>query len=845
MQFQNVKIPARIAITCLVPIVAFTAFAMKSVFEKHAIFSSADQIATVAEAVPEISGLIHELQRERGASVGYVDSKGQIFVDVVKAQRPATDKALTAWRQRMDSIAQANLGARFTKAVGEARTKLGELQQLRAGADAFSIAGPAVVEFFTPTIDRLIASIDSIGDMTRDGRILREASALSAIIKRKEFAGQERAVGTGGFTKGEFAAPVHRRFSQLSALQDAQAAAFALNATPGQIAFVDTTLKSAGLEELARMRLAGSESPFKGNVGGVTGPQWFEAATKYIDAMRTVEHRFANEMVENVRALASEARWGFWGVLALFAVLLAIAGGLSVVVAMSITKPIGKLVAAMGELAGGNTAIDVPGVTRGDEVGTMAKAVLVFRDAAIEQKRMQEQTLENERRTAAEKSERERIEAEQKIEADKRTQAEREAATAKVMNEFDAAVGGIVNAAMEGDFSQRVPLEGKEGVIRNLAGALNAMCENIGAVLDDNVRMMTSLADGDLTRRITAEYHGTFATLKDSANTTAERLAQIVSDIKGAAAEVSNAAAEISTSTTDLSQRTEEQAAGLEETSASMEEIAATVKKNAENAQEANQLTAGTREVADKGGQVVANAVQAMSRIEESSRKISDIIGVIDEIARQTNLLALNAAVEAARAGDAGRGFAVVASEVRSLAQRSSQAAKDIKDLITNSNSQVQEGVELVNQAGTSLNEIVESIKSVANIVADIANASTEQSTGIEQVNKALTQMDEVTQQNSALVEENAATAKTLETQSGAMNQRVSFFRLEQGAAGVHAVKSEPKPEPKSEAKPVPVAKPIAPRPTAAPRRAAGGPVGRMQSQIATAIKQDHDWEEF
>ena len=169
-----------------------------------------------------------------------------------------------------------------------------------------------------------------------------------------------------------------------------------------------------------------------------------------------------------------------------------------------------------------------------------------------------------------------------------------------------------------------------------------------------------------------------------------------------------------------------------------------------------------------------------MARIEESSRKISDIIGVIDEIARQTNLLALNAAVEAARAGDAGRGFAVVASEVRSLAQRSSQAAKDIKDLITNSSSQVQEGVGLVNQAGTSLTEILASIKKVAVIVADIANASLEQSSGIEQVNKALTQMDEVTQQNSALVEENAASAKTLEHQSAAMNEKVAFFQIDE-----------------------------------------------------------------
>ena len=170
-----------------------------------------------------------------------------------------------------------------------------------------------------------------------------------------------------------------------------------------------------------------------------------------------------------------------------------------------------------------------------------------------------------------------------------------------------------------------------------------------------------------------------------------------------------------------------------------------------------------------------------MAKIEESSRKISDIIGVIDEIARQTNLLALNAAVEAARAGEAGRGFAVVASEVRSLAQRSSQAAKDIKDLITNSNSQVKDGVDLVNQAGAALNEIVDSIKSVATIVADIANASGEQATGIEQINKALNQMDEVTQQNSALVEENAATAKTLETQAKVMDEKVAFFQIGEG----------------------------------------------------------------
>ncbi len=267
--------------------------------------------------------------------------------------------------------------------------------------------------------------------------------------------------------------------------------------------------------------------------------------------------------------------------------------------------------------------------------------------------------------------------------------------------------------------------------------------------------------------------------IADAVAQMSERVRAIIGSIKSSAREVTNASTEISTSTTDLSQRTEEQAASLEETSASMEEIASTVKNNAENARKASDSAANTQKVADRGGAVVAQAVQAMAKIEESSRKISDIIGVIDEIARQTNLLALNAAVEAARAGEAGRGFAVVASEVRSLAQRSSQAAKDIKDLITNSNSQVIDGVELVNRAGASLGEIVDSIKNVAYIISDIASASNEQSTGIEQINKALTQMDEVTQQNSALVEENAATAKALEDQAKSMSEQVDFFRVD------------------------------------------------------------------
>jgi methyl-accepting chemotaxis protein len=434
-------------------------------------------------------------------------------------------------------------------------------------------------------------------------------------------------------------------------------------------------------------------------------------------------------------------------------------------------KPMTKITNVMSEISSGNTDRDVPGAERRDEIGEMAKSVLVFRDTLVRVKAMEAERAELDRRAAK----------------------EREAALQKVADEFEAAVGGVVQAAIDGDFSQRIDLAGKTGMVFNLGTALNRLCENVSAALDDFISMLDALSGGDLTKRITAAYSGNFAALKDNANATAEHIGSTIAEIKAAARELSSAAAEIASSTTDLSQRTEEQAASLEETSASMEQISSTVKKNAENAQAANTSANSTREVADRGGEVVGKAVSAMARINEASHKISEIISVIDEIARQTNLLALNAAVEAARAGDAGRGFAVVASEVRSLAQRSSQAAKDIKELIGSSNEQVKDGVDLVDRSGSALTEIAASIKEVAAIIAEIAHASGEQADGIEQINKALVQMDEVTQQNSALVEENAATAKTLEHQARAMDERVAYFRLPQTFGGGELAQTSPR----------------------------------------------------
>ena len=604
------------------------------------------------------------------------------------------------------------------------------------------------------------------------------------------------------------------RFAKVGSLVD-QYAAGAKEVAGLQANILDLNAKLATDAGAAAPQLRELQERQKRIVTERTLPAAAQAEEALDGAIAVARQRTAQEE-DNVESIVASAQRNAM-ILGLLTVVLLI--GSAIFGAFNIARPLRALVVPLQRMAKGE-AVELPGTERQDEIGETARAV---NDIKV---------------MLAEKA---RREAEAKIEQDKRAEAERQAAMQKMADEFEAAVGGIVQAAVAGDFSQRVDVSGKTGLVLNVGTAINSMCDNVGKALTDFDRMLDALAGGNLMQRISASYQGNFAQLKENANKTADRIGATIAEIKASAREVTNASAEIATSTTDLSQRTEEQAASLEETSASMEEISATVRKNAENAQAANQSAADTRVVAERGGQVVAQAVGAMAKIEESSAKISDIISVIDEIARQTNLLALNAAVEAARAGEAGRGFAVVASEVRSLAQRSSQAAKDIKELITNSNGLVKDGVDLVNRAGGSLNEIVASIKKVAEIVAEIANASAEQATGIEQVGKALTQMDEATQQNSALVEENAATAKTLENQALAMDQRVAFFRIDEGqgnrqSAGTPVQKGAAAASQASAA---------ADRPAPSARKVAAGPARRMQSGLAVAVNSEPHWQEF
>jgi methyl-accepting chemotaxis protein len=412
------------------------------------------------------------------------------------------------------------------------------------------------------------------------------------------------------------------------------------------------------------------------------------------------------------------------------------------------------------------------------------------------------------------------------------------------MSEVVNDVQEIVAGAGRGDLSRRVQVQGKSGLTARLGNDVNGLVDTIGTVVEEVQGLVVAANQGDLNKRIETEGKpGLLVKIGGGINELTDNMAALVSQVKAAASEVSRGADEISQGNANLSQRTEQQASSLEETASSMEEMTSTVKQNADNAGQANQLAVAARDQAEKGGAVVSRAVKAMGEINEASKKIADIIGVIDEIAFQTNLLALNAAVEAARAGEQGRGFAVVASEVRNLAGRSATAAKEIKALIQDSVKKVDEGSSLVTQSGATLEQIVSSVKKVTDIVAEIAAASNEQSAGIEQVNKAVMQLDELTQQNAALVEEASAASQSMADQARGLNESMQKYRVGgEAARGNPAVGS-------SQA----VATP--PAPAQEERRRANRPWsgGGVRSRAAApsakagvrAIADDSVWKEF
>ncbi|MGG7517656.1 methyl-accepting chemotaxis protein [Allorhizobium undicola] len=418
----------------------------------------------------------------------------------------------------------------------------------------------------------------------------------------------------------------------------------------------------------------------------------------------------------------------------------------SVVVARrGIVNPIRGLTENMTGIAKGQLDRPIPGTDRKDEIGEMARALEIFRANRAQMQEMEAQ----------------------------------EAALNRQSKDLQSSISGIVAAAAAGDFSRRITQAYDDADLQRFATSVNELVESVDLGITEVRRVIAALSDADLTQDMRGNFQGAFAELQVNVNQTMATLRGTMQSIRVASSTITDNSGELSSAANQLARRTEQQAAALEETAAALEEITTTVRTSTERAHEANQMVEETRQSAGRSGNIVRSAIDAMGRIEQSSQKISQIIGVIDEIAFQTNLLALNAGVEAARAGEAGRGFAVVAQEVRELAQRSANAAKEIKGLINTSAEEVKGGVSLVLSTGEALTEIEELVNRVNGHVSSIARAAQEQSAALGEINTSVNHMDQMTQQNAAMVEETTAASQVLATESRQLLAQLERFRLD------------------------------------------------------------------
>ncbi|WP_284393178.1 methyl-accepting chemotaxis protein [Devosia yakushimensis] len=435
------------------------------------------------------------------------------------------------------------------------------------------------------------------------------------------------------------------------------------------------------------------------------------------------------------------------------AVLLAVLGSVALLLSRWLTKPIPRLAGAMGEIAEGKFDTDVPFTDRGNEIGAMAKAVEVFRENGLRVSQM----------TEAEAA---------RIIADQENRQQ-------MMAELQSAFGVVVDAAVAGDFTRKVTAEFPDPELNSLATGVNNLVSTFNRGVSELGEVLGAMADTDLTRRMEGDYEGAFATIKSDINAVAGKLTEVVGQLRQTSGALKTATGEILSGANDLSERTTKQAATIEETSAAMEQLASTVLQNAQRAKDASANAAEVTRTAEEGGKVMDAANLAMERITDSSAKISNIIGLIDDIAFQTNLLALNASVEAARAGDAGKGFAVVAVEVRRLAQSAASASSDVKTLIEQSAGEVRSGSKLVNDASSKLKAMLDAVRGNNDLLDSIARDSREQASAIEEVNTAVRTMDEMTQHNAALVEETNAAIEQTEGQAIELDRIVDVFRIE------------------------------------------------------------------
>ncbi|MBX9455028.1 MAG: HAMP domain-containing protein [Rhizobium sp.] len=601
------------------------------------------------------------------------------------------------------------------------------------GITSLLIAGMGI--FGVRDLGRTLASVGQKEEVAREAMDLRvDIIAISRMTYQLAAAPEKAA---------DFAAETDKRASEMLArLPKIEAAA-----TPEELqmlAAIKTALNSYFADIKAMVAVAGASAS-----DGAAIKSALDKALEGQKAVTAAVKVYSVSSGETLAAARAEAlnssSVAIWTEAIVAAICLIAGATISVLIARNgIAGPIKALTSGMTRLAGGDLDSEVGDIDRKDEIGEMARSMEVFRKNAITMRALEAQ----------------------------------EAALHAKSAELQSTISTVVASAVAGDFSQRISKDYDNPDLNRFAQSVNELVSSVDKGINEIRRVVAALADADLTQAMEGQFRGAFGELQNNVNTTMETLGSTIERIRMSGNTINGNTLELSSAANDLSRRTEKQAASLEEAAAALDEITATVRSTSERAREVKGMMAETQTSASKSGAIVRNAVDAMSRIEQSSGKISQILSVIDEIAFQTNLLALNAGVEAARAGEAGRGFAVVAQEVRELAQRSASAAKEIKTLIGQSEIEVSSGVDLVRSTGEALVEIESLVNRVTDHITTISKATEEQSSALQEINSSVNRMDQMTQQNAAMVEETTAASVSLSEQARQLHGLLERFRL-------------------------------------------------------------------
>jgi len=781
-RLKGIKISIALIIVAAFPLIVALFFAGTLILERKHTTDEMTRLKQIIDPLTLFSELVHEQQKERGMTAVYLASEGSRFAEKLAAQRLLTDEMHRKVSNSLENNDLAEIDGKLTQRMSAVLEELERRGQIRDLVDAQEISSSDALNFYTGINGDILNLVRYVATFSRDAEVASVVNGFAYFLMGKERAGIERAVGSGAFAAGKFSEVQMDKFVVLLREQSNFYKSFLENATASQITQFNALMASESALTVQAMRDVALSGGLAGELGSYTTADFFEAQTLKINLLKEFETQLASDLTKLMEDRSSSALAQETLVVIVTILAFVVSGMLSYLFMHAIKRGFADVMEAAEILAGGDLEVELPDVTN-NELGRITGALEVFRKniqdgREAERERRESEARQNEEAT---KNEREAFEA----------KAEREAERSKAQQEIfereqaaAAEISGVVAACARGDFSQRLKTGDKEGVFAEICEGMN----QIGEVTHDSLReikaSLKAMADCDLTYRMQGEFHGVFEEISETVNKTIESLSASIQRIDSSSEGIGASSREIADASSSLAKRTEHSAATLEETAASIKSLSAAVQRTAILAGETNSEAVDIQRQAEKSTEIVDTTVAAIRGIQESSAMIGKTISLIDDITFQTNLLALNAGVEAARAGEAGRGFAVVASEVRDLAARSSDAAREIATLITDSEERVTNGVALVDETGEALKSITTAVSAITTRIEEIAGSATEQSNSIAEINTATNELDQATQQNAAMFEQTTASSMALNVETDNLAEVIAMFRINQSENG-------------------------------------------------------------